>query len=400
MNTPKRFSAPPFVIPAAGLTLALLFAWRGHFGGAPAAAGEKQAGSASSGEAAVAVDTVRVSRNDMPVFLEGLATVQGFYTVTVTARVDGELQKIGFVEGQKVKKGDLIGQIDPRPYQAVLDQSVAARGKDLAQVASARADLERYRLLEPKNLTSRQTLDNQIALVAELEAQIQADQAHIDSARTQLGYTTIVSPIDGNTGIRRVDPGNNVHAADTSGIVVVTQVQPIAAIVTLPEENLPVLSAALAQGQVVVTALSRDDKTELDRGTVQLVDNQIDPATGTIRIKATFANPHNALWPGEFINARVLLRTDRNALTVPAGAIQRGANGMFAYVVRSDSTVEVRPLKVSEENGGMVLITEGLSEGEEVVTSNQYRLHPGVPVRSNANTSASTDAMARPKSNS
>ena len=362
----------------AAVALALVFAWRGHSGGAHAADAEKKKG----GGGEIAVETAVASRSDVPVYLEGLGTVQAFYTVTVTARVDGELQKVGFVEGQTVKKGDLIAQIDPRPFKAALDQAIATHAKDVAQLASAKADLARYELLAPQNLTSKQTLDSQHALVAQLEAQIKGDQANIDNARTQLSYTTITSPIQGKTGIRRVDPGNNVHATDTNGIVVVTQLQPIACIFTLPEEDLPTLNRALEAGNVAVAAVSRDGRTDLDQGTIALVDNQIDQSTGTIRVKATFPNPHNALWPGEFINARVLVRTEHNALTVPSAAIQRGPNGMFTYVVKADSTVEARLLKVGNENNDLTVITDGLKEGEQVVLSNQYRLEPGAHVRS------------------
>jgi multidrug efflux system membrane fusion protein len=363
----------------AALALALGFVWWGHSGGARAADGEKKKG---DGQQAIAVETALAARSDVPVYLEGLGTVQAFYTVTVTARVDGELQKVGFVEGQTLKKGDLIAQIDPRPFQAALDQAVATHAKDVAQLASAKADLDRSVQLAPQNLASKQTLDSQHALVAQLEAQIKGDQANIDNARTQLGYTTITAPIQGKTGIRRVDPGNNVHATDTNGIVVVTQVQPISCIFTLPEEALPTLNRALEGGTVAVTAMSRDGKTELDQGTIALVDNQIDQTTGTIRVKATFPNPHNALWPGEFVNARVLLRTERNALTVPSVAIQRGPDGMFTYVVKADSTVEARALKIGNETDTVTVITDGLKEGEQVVLNNQYRLQPGAHVRS------------------
>jgi membrane fusion protein, multidrug efflux system len=372
-----QMSSPRIVMLGAAVVLALVFIWRGHSGGAHAADGENK-----KGGGAISVETAVASRSDVPVYLEGLGTVQAFYTVTVTARVDGELQKVGFVEGQTVKKGDLIAQIDPRPFKAALDQAIATHAKDVAQLASAKADLDRYELLAPQNLTSKQTLDSQHALVAQLEAQIKGDQANIDNARTQLSYTTITSPIQGKTGIRRVDPGNNVHATDTSGIVVVTQVQPIACIFTLPEEDLPTLNKALEAGSVTVAAVSRDGKTDLDQGTIALVDNQIDQSTGTIRVKATFPNPHNALWPGEFINARVLVRTEHNALTVPSAAIQRGPNGMFAYVVKADSTVEARLLKVGNENNDLTVITDGLKDGEQVVLSNQYRLAPGERVRS------------------
>ena len=374
-----RMSGPRVVMLGAAVALTVVFfVWHGYSGGARAADKDKQ----GDGQPEIAVETALAGRSEVPVYLEGLGTVQAFYTVTVTARVDGELQKVGFVEGQTLKKGDLIGQIDPRPFRAALDQAIATHDKDVAQLASAQADLDRYELLAPQNLASKQTLDAQHALVGQLQAQIKGDQANIDNARTQLSYTTIVSPIQGKTGIRRVDPGNNVHATDTGGIVVVTQVQPIACIFTLPEEALPTLNRALEEGTVSVTAMSRDGKSELDRGTIALVDNQIDQSTGTIRVKATFPNPHDALWPGEFINARVLVRTEHNALTVPSNAIQHGPNGMFTYVVKADSTVEARPLKVGDESGTLTVITDGLKDGEQVVLSNQYRLQPGARVRS------------------
>jgi multidrug efflux system membrane fusion protein len=333
------------------------------------------------GNQVVSVDVTEVKRADVPVYLEGLGTIQAFNTVTVTARVDGQLQKLGFIEGQMVNKGDLLAQVDPRPFQAALGQAQAAKAKDEAQLQSARADLERYVTLAPENLASKQTLDAQRAMVAGLEAQIKGDQASIDNAQTQLQYTSITSPIPGRTGIRRVDVGNNVHATDTNGIVVVTQFQPISLIFTLPEDALEAVTAAMSAGPVTVTALSRDGITELDRGTVSLVDNQIDQTTGTIRIKAEFPNAHNKLWPGQYIDARVLVRTDRSALTIPSAAVQRGPNGIFTYVVKPDRTVEARPLKVGEESGSVYVVQEGLRDGERVVTSNQYRLVPGAHVK-------------------
>jgi len=328
----------------------------------------------------IAVQTAMAGRTDVPVRLEGLGAVQAYYTVTITARVDGELEKVAFTEGQTVRRGDLLAQIDPRPYQAALSGAMATKAKDVAQLAGAKSDLERYEILAPKDLASKQQLDAQRALVAELDAQIKADQASIDNARTQLSYTTIRAPIDGVTGIRHVDPGNIVHAADTNGIVVVTQVQPIACIFTLPEEALPAVAGALRSGTVSVTAVSQDDKTELDSGTLAVVDNEIDQATGTVRLKATFPNSHHSLWPGEFVIARVLVRTLHDALTVPTAAIQRGPDGVFAYVVRRDSTVEARPLRAGGESGAHTVIVSGLADGERVVTSNQYRLQPGAHV--------------------
>src|SRR5882757_10717939 len=338
------------------------------------------AGPPHTGDKSISVDVANVKRTDVPVYLDGLGTIQAFNTVTVTARVDGELQKIAFEEGKTVNKGDLLAQIDPRPFQAALELSLAAKAKDEAQLQSARADLERYLTLAPENLASKQILDAQRATVAGLEAQIKGDQASIDNAQTQLQYTSITSPIQGRTGIRRVDVGNNVHAADTSGIVVVTQLQPISLIFTLPEDALASIGSALSAGPVTVAAMSRDGGTELDRGTVTLVDNQIDQSTGTIRIKAVFPNTQNKLWPGQYVDARVLLRTERAALTIPASAVQRGPNGMFTYVVKADQTVEARPLQVGEESGSVYVVQEGITEGERVVTSNQYRLQPGARV--------------------
>lgn len=329
----------------------------------------------------VPVEVVAATRADVPVYLEGLGTVQAFYTVTITPRVDGTLQKVDFVEGQTVQQGALLAQIDPRPYQAALDQATATKLKDAAQRVSAQHDLARYLELAPNDLASKQTIDDQRALVAQLDAQLKADQAAIDNARTQLEYTNITSPIEGRTGIRLIDPGNNVHASDTTGIVVVTQVQPIAVIFTLPEESLPAMSAALAAGPVTVQARSRDEKTLLDQGTVSLLDNQIDQSTGTIRVKATFANASNTLWPGEFVNAKVLTRTEKNALTIPSSAVQRGAGGMFTYVLKPDSTVEARPLKIAGEEGQRSVVASGLQPGERVVINNQYRLQAGARVQ-------------------
>jgi membrane fusion protein, multidrug efflux system len=350
----------------------------------------------AKGPAAVAVETALATRRDVPVYLEGLGNVQAFYTAKITARVDGQLERVGFVEGQLVKKGDLLAQIDPRPLQAALDQASGMQAKDSAQLQSAKRDLERYQVLAPQNLTSKQVLDTQQALVAQLQAQLKVDQAAIDNARTQLAYASITAPFSGRTGIRLVDPGNIVHAADTTGIVVVTQIQPISIVFTLPEDSIPQINQALAAGEVGAAALSRDDLTQLDTGTLTLVDNEIDPATGTVRLKATFANARNALWPGQFVNVRVLLQQRRDVVTLPTVAVERGPNGLFAYVVKADSTVEARPIKTGEETEGVTVVTDGLQSGERVVTSNQYRLQPGAPVRA----LAASNAPAKPQDGS
>jgi membrane fusion protein, multidrug efflux system len=372
-----------------GLALALLaIAWRTLI--------YKPADAASRiSPPAIAVDTAAPNHTDVPIYLQGLGTVQAFYTVTVTARVDGELQKIGFTEGQEVHKGDLLAQIDPRPNQAAYEQAVATKAKDAAMLENAKRDVDRYALLQPQELASKQTVDTAQALFNQLKAQVQVDQALIDNARTQLDYTRITSPINGRTGIRLVDPGNIVHAASTTGIVVVTQVQPISVIFTLPEEDLSAVGAALTAGPVKVTTLSRDGKTELDQGTLTLIDNEIDQSTGTARLKATFANTRNTLWPGQYVNARVLVRTERNALTLPTSAVQLGPNGPFTYVIKNDSTVEVRPLTLGDESGGMTVIKSGIALNERVVTSNQYRLQPGVHVRDNASAADANKAPAK-----
>jgi membrane fusion protein, multidrug efflux system len=340
--------------------------------------------------AAVAVNVASVTRGDVPVYLEGLGTVQAFYTVTVTARVDGRIDKVAFREGQDVRKGTLLVQIDPRPYQAALGVAIATRDKDRAQLENARRDMQRYELLAPEDLASKQTVDTQKALIAQLIAQVKGDEAAIDSARTNLDYTTITSPIDGRTGIRLVDPGNNVHATDTAGMVVVTQLEPISIIFSLPEEDVTQLSAALADGTVSAVALSRDDKAVLDQGSVALIDNQIDQTTGTIRVKATLPNKQRKLWPGEFVNVRVETQLRRQVLTVPASAVQRGPDGTFIYTVQAGSTVAATPVTASEPVGGVVVVEQGLTAGQQVVTSNFYRLQPGTLIRANAAASVGT----------
>ncbi len=359
---------------------------------APTAAADKKK---SGGQQTIAVEAASATRTNVPVNVEGLGTVLAYNTVTVTTRVDGALQKLGFVEGQLVHKGDLLAQIDPRPFQAAYDLAVAAKAKDEATLASAKQDLQRYTILAPQNLASQQVLDAQTATVSSLQAQIKGDQANIDNARTQLEYSRITSPIDGRTGIRKVDVGNNIHATDTSGIVVVTQVQPITVIFTLPEEALPEINQAMNAGTLQVSAFARDESTELDRGKVMLVDNQIDQATGTMRLKAEFPNKQNTLWPGQYVNARVLVRTQQNALTVPDAALQRGPDGLFAYVIKPDSTVEVRPLQVGQESGGIAVVQNGLREGERVATTNAYRLEPGAHVRIVEPASTTTEVAKR-----
>jgi multidrug efflux system membrane fusion protein len=347
--------------------------------------------------AAVPVQTAFAARRDVPIYFDGLGTVQAFNTVTVTTRVDGQLQRVNFVEGQDVKTGDILVQIDPRTYRATFEQAVSTKAKDEAQLANAKLDLARYETLAPQGFTSKQTLDTQKALVAQLDAQVKMDQAAAEFAATNLDYTTIKSPISGRTGIRLVDVGNNVLAAANTSLVVVTQLRPISIIFTLPADDLPAFTKAAAAGPLTVLALSRDLKTELDRGTVAVLDNQIVQATGTIRLKATFPNTNGTLWPGQFVNARLLTETKHNVLTIPSPAVQRGPNGLYAYVVKSDSTVEMRPLTLDQLEGGQAIITEGLMDGEQVVMAGQYRLQPGAHVRaSNTNVASAAPLPTLP----
>jgi multidrug efflux system membrane fusion protein len=337
----------------------------------------------NKGPPAVAVDVATATAQDVPVYAEGLGTVQAYYTVQVTARVDGQVEKVAFTEGQDVKKGALLVQVDARPFQATLEGAIAARDKDKATLANAHLDMDRYQLLAPDDLASKQTVDTQKALIAQLGAQIKGDEAAIDSARTQLDYTTIRSPIDGRTGIRQVDPGNIVHGANSTNIVVVTQLEPISVIFSLPEEQFAQVSAALHRGPVQVMALSRDRNEKLDTGTLELIDNQIDQTTGTLRLKATLPNKDRHLWPGQFVNMQVLTEVENQALTIPESALERGPDGLYAYLVGPDSKVSVAQLTTGVTHEGRVVVAKGLKAGDQVVTSNQYRVQPGTLIKAN-----------------
>lgn len=330
--------------------------------------------------AAIPVQAAAASSADVPIYETGLGNVQAFNTVTVKVRVDGELQKVAFTEGKTVKPGEVLAQIDPRPFQAQLDQAAAKRAQDAALLDNAKLDLRRFQDLATRQFATQQSVDTQKALVAQLEATIEGDDAAIENARVQLGYTTVTAPIAGRTGIRLVDQGNIVHATDPGGIVVVTQLHPISVIFTLPEDDLPAIADAQATGPVSATALGRDDKSVLDQGTLALVDNQIDQSTGTARLKATFPNARNRLWPGQFVNVRLLLRTERGVLTVPSGAVQRSASGLYVYRIEADNTVEPQPVEVGPFADHAAVITAGLHPGDRVVTAGQYRLQPGARV--------------------
>jgi len=329
----------------------------------------------------VPVKATMVQRQDMPMYLDGIGTVTAFNNVTVKVRVDGHLDKVSFVEGQDIAEGDVLAQIDPRPLQALLAQAQAAKARNEALLANAKLELQRSSTLAAREYATRQTVETRQALVTQLEAAVQGDQATIDNATVQLGYTTVVSPISGRTGMRLVDRGNIVRTTDPNGLVIITQVQPISVVFALPQDALGEVVGEMSQGPLKVLAYNRDGTTRLQDGVLMLIDNQVEAATGTIRLKAKFDNPDNALWPGQFVKARLLLRVRRNVLTVPAQVVQRGPNGSFAYVVKSDQSVEQRPVKVGYTRDGVSLIESGLTGDEQVVLDGQYKLRAGARVQ-------------------
>jgi membrane fusion protein, multidrug efflux system len=331
-------------------------------------------------ERAVSVLTVVVVARDVPIFLEGIGSVTALKTVMVKPQVDGRLDKTTFDEGQAVHKGDLLAQIDPRPYAIMRAQAQAALARDKAQARSNRLTLERFETVRKENLISQQQVDDQRALVEQLEATIQADQAQVAQANLQLDYARIRSPIDGVTGVRLVDPGNMIRASDPTGIVIVTQLDPIAVLFSLPQDDLPRVAAQMAKGPLRVDISSRDGGSPLATGRLALIDNQINQATASMRLKAVLDNPKRALWPNQFVKARLLVSIRNQALVVPAAAVQRGPQGTFVYVVGADQKVSARPVKVDVIEGETAVLSEGPRVGEEVVTEGQAQLRPGARV--------------------
>lgn len=338
------------------------------------------AGGKSATADAVPVHTTIVGRRDFPVYLKGLGTAQAWNTVQVRSRVDGQVEKIAFTEGQPVKEGDLLVQLDARPFQAALDQAAAKITQDQASLSSAEADLSRTKSLIGNGYATKQLFDQQTATVKQLNALIQADQAALENAKVQLGYTTIRSPISGRSGLRTIDVGNIVHAADTNGIVTIAQIQPIAVLFTAPEEDLPEINRNLKNGALKLWAMTPDGKSELGQGELQIVNNDIDTASGTIRLKGRFANLDDTLWPGLSVSTRLLVSTLPNVVVVPDAAVQRGPSGLYAYVANADWKAEKRQLKVGASGGGSTVIEAGLQPGDEVVTAGHYRVQVGVPL--------------------
>jgi len=330
--------------------------------------------------AAVSVSVAVVGRQDVPIYLTGLGTVQGSLTVALHSQVNGTLQEVLFTEGQQVKKGDVLALIDPRLYQAALDNAKAKKAQDEAQFTSASKDLERSKTLVKSNITSQQIVDQQQGKVDQLKASIAADEAMIQTAQTNLEYTTITAPNDGRIGVRLVDPGNVVHANDQQALATLVLTRPSAVMFTLPSRTLDDVRAAMARGPVEVTAYDQDNRRELASGKLLLVDNIIDQASATIRLKAMFPNEDDKLWPGEFVNAHVLLETRSNAVVIPSAAIQRGPDGLFVWVVNANGQAEPRAIEVGPAYDKLTIVASGLSGGEHIVTDGQYKLQRGAPV--------------------
>ena len=331
------------------------------------------------GAAPVVVQTAAVQKQDMPIYLDGLGTIQAYNTVTVHTQVAGTLEKVAFREGEDVRKGDLLAQIDDRTFRANYDQAVATRDKDAANLENALVDLQRYENLGDD--VSRQILDTQRALVKQLESTVQADDASAENMKAQLSYTHITAPFSGRTGIRQVDEGNLVQPGDTNGIVVLTQLQPISVIFSLPQQNLEQINEAIhTAGKLKVVALAQDGKTVIDTGVLELVDNQIDQTTGTAKLKATFPNKAEVLWPGGFTNARLFVSTQPGALIIPSVAVQRGPQGTYVFVLQENKTVKLQPVTVGVVEGDTSVITDGLQEGQQVVTEGMVKLQDGSKV--------------------
>ncbi len=339
-----------------------------------------KAARASTPPPAVPVGVATVKQGDFNVYLTGLGSVQAFNTVAIKTRIDGQIMKVNFREGQDVREGDLLLVIDPRPYQVALDQAKANLAKDQAQLTNAKVQYERNRVLYEQGVIAKQDLDTLEASFGTYEATIQADKAAIDNAQLNLTYCYIKTPVNGRVGLRQVDPGNFVTAASGTAMITVTQLHPISLVFTIPEDQLQEVAKRMRSGTLEVDAYSRDDSQKLAQGTLLTINNQIDQTTGTVQLKATFDNSDNALWPNQFVNAHLLLETRKDAVTAPASAMQRGPDGTFTYVVDSNNTVQMRPVQLALTQGSTVVIGSGLQAGDRVVTDGQEKLSAGMRV--------------------
>jgi multidrug efflux system membrane fusion protein len=346
------------------------------------------------GRAPVSVSVAIAARRDLPIYLTGLGTVQPSLSVGIHSQVDGKLQEVLFTEGQHVKKGDLIAKIDPRLFKAALDQAKAKKAQDEALLGSAQKDLTRFKTLALKSFESQQNVDLQQGKVDQLTAALDADDAAIETAQTQLDYTTITAPSDGRIGVRLVDPGNVVRASDAGPIATLMLAQPAAVMFTLPSRVLDDVRQAMDRGPIEVIAYDQDNRLSLSTGKLLLVDNAVDQATATIRLKAIFPNADDRLWPGEFVNARLLLETRSNVVAVPASAIQRGPQGLFAWIVTANDTAVVRQIQVGPTSGDLIIVTSGLNDGDRVVTDGQYKLQTNAPVSVSAPPAAAAERSA------
>jgi membrane fusion protein, multidrug efflux system len=360
------------VVVAAG---GAVYWYRGGFEGTDAGRAAR-----APGRAPVPVSVGLAARRDVPIYLTGLGTVQPTLSVGIHSQVDGKLQEVLFIEGQHIKKGDVIAKIDPRLFKAALDQAQAKKAQDQALLGSAQKDLTRFKTLAAKSFESQQNVDLQQGKVEQLTAMVEADDAAIETAQTQLDYTTITAPSDGRIGVRLVDPGNVVRASDAGAIATLVQAQPAAVMFTLPSRVLDDVRQAMGKGAIEVIAFDQDNRLPLSSGSLLTIDNAVDQATATIRLKAIFPNQDDRLWPGEFVNARLRLETRANALVVPSSAVQRGPQGLFIWIVTTDNTAAVRQIQAGSTVGDLTIIDAGINEGDRVVTEGQYKLQANAPV--------------------
>jgi multidrug efflux system membrane fusion protein len=359
----------------------------------------KQQKAQAAGPRAVSVAVAPVQRQDVPVYLSGLGSVTAFNTANIKSRVDGQIMQVNFKEGQNVKQGDLLIVIDPRPYQAQLDQMQAQLFRDQATLRDAKLNLDRYTSLIPSGSIAQQQVDTQKATVDQLDGTVRTDQAQIETAKLQIVYCHITAPFNGRVGLRQVDPGNIVHASDTSPMLVLTQLQPIAVIFTLPEDLLQKVSQRMKGSALSVDAYSRDDQTKLETGKLLTIDNQIDQTTGTAKLKAVFDNKDNQLWPNQFVNINLLLETRKNSTVLPTAAILRGPQGTFVYTVKPDQTVEAKNITISLTQGDTTAVTAGVNPGDTVVTDGQDKLQSGSKIQPRAATPGGNNGNGKGASN-